>query len=159
MPGRQRSARRSCSLVPSSRALCRQHYGRQSSTSAMSTMSLLHPAPRQCLHIGSLIPTKKQFLDSPLLRNPTSLQSMAGPPSWVPSYLIPVWPQHPRLPLPTSQSVPYDVGAVGLKPPGSLEFMSPASWACFVTHTVKGACLHALTGAVGNEEAQPHQQT
>ena len=84
---------------------------------------------------------------------------MAGPPSWVPSYLIPVWPQHPGLPLPSSQSVPYDVRAVGLKPPGSLEFMSPASWACFVTHTVKGACLRALTGAVGDEEAQPHQQT
>lgn len=55
--------------------------------------------------------------------------------------------------------MPYVVGAVGSKPPGSLEFMSPASWACFVTHGVKGVCLDVLIGAVGNEEAQPHQKT
>lgn len=63
------------------------------------------------------------------------------------------------MPLPSSQSMPYVVGAVGSKPPGSLEFMSPASWARFVTRGVKGVCLDVLMGAVGNEESQPHQKT
>lgn len=35
------------------------------------------------------------------------------------------------------QNVPYDVGAVGSRPPGILGFTSPASWGCFLTHAVK----------------------
>lgn len=121
-------------------------------------MCLLHPAPRQGLCTGSLISTKKQFLNSlswetPPLSSPWLVHSPAFP------HLIPVWPQHGRLPLPSSQSMPHDVGAVGSKPSGSREVMSPASWACFLIHAVKGACLHALTVAVGNEMAQHHQQT
>lgn len=87
-----------CSL-PSSRALCRQCGSR--STSMESIVTVLHPAPRHCSCTGSLILTEEQLLDSSFLRNPTCLQSIASLQSWIPSYLILVWSQHPGSPLPS----------------------------------------------------------
>lgn len=87
--------------LPSSRALCRQCDSSLRSTSMTTTTAVLHPAPRHCLCSGSLILTEKQLLDSPFLRNPTSLQSIAGLHSWVPSYLMLVCSQHPGSPPPS----------------------------------------------------------
>lgn len=92
VPGRQRSARRSCWLVPSSRALCRQHHGTQSSSGTVITEPPLHPAPRQCLGTGSLTPSKKQFLDchekshlSPVCGWSTALDSLLFNPGLTPA--------------------------------------------------------------------------
>lgn len=95
--------------LPSSQALLmhRLFYTNWEIVPGLSLPEKSHPSPIHCW---------SAFLGS-FLFNPGLV-----PASWV---------------TPLQQSVPYDVGAVGSKPPGILEFTSLASWECFVTHAVK----------------------